>query len=839
MIINNLSIKNKSAESHKLWFICNSLCNYKTLLTLSFLLFVYTNGLFSQYSDSLYIEIVGKPEIKKKGSELNDTITLKFNLLKDKGKFKEKRGSFLNVNKEYHVIAKETIGDSKLEKPPAFIEGSLRKLKDGSSSGTEIPSDITISLLVDRSGSIDEKEMGQIREAVKAFVENVPAGSLFFSWFHDDISTSIPLTLENFSDADLTKGNKNTALYNAVYTKMLEFDKNSELPNLAFENGLKKNPDIAGRNSVNNYLIILTDGENDVEDIEKYQNAEGFKVINQPDVLNLIEDNTNNVKIYALGFGENSDHFNEQELKYFCMASGNPNGYFLAKPDSILELLKGRLTDAITPDYELKLLNEEGKEYQGKLRNLSIEINAPASNIDKAVGSVQYALGTTVHPQIVGKESFWGNILKGLITGIIFLLVIMIIIQLIIPSIKNKIFNSKYIIKYKPGENEIRKECPYCGDPLNKGEQVVVKCKHIVHKACWGDYDHVCPEYGQNCDEGKQDYFDISDPFSRKNKIYYLKWVLYGLISGFLTWLFYLMLKDTGILRSLALGTVNMIKPNNIEPDIVELFTLKISSLLLIGILMGFFLTTFFAYIEEFRRKTYAIFGRILLRGLLGSFAGFISFYLGSVILILLNQYTSDFISDWIPWVIFGASIGFVLSIKTTILWKYGVLGGLISVIFGFIVLFFVVRDFGYSALLIGFMIYGAGLGFSIATVRSSAEQYFLKIVQGKKHEETIPVHKWMSFQGGHNEVYIGVGISCEIQMNWEKDNPEIADRHAKMFLNTNRNIPVIVSLEKDKITTYDTRIEMEPGKEYELFSGNTIKIGNTVFQYLEKEKNN
>jgi len=165
-------------------------------------LFVYTNGLFSQYSDSLYIEIVGKPEIKKKGSELNDTITLKFNLLKDKGKFKEKRGSFLNVNKEYHVIAKETIGDSKLEKPPAFVEGSLRKLKDGSSSGTEIPSDITISLLVDRSGSIDEKEMGQIREAVKAFVENVPAGSLFFSWFHDDISTSIPLTLENFSDAD-------------------------------------------------------------------------------------------------------------------------------------------------------------------------------------------------------------------------------------------------------------------------------------------------------------------------------------------------------------------------------------------------------------------------------------------------------------------------------------------------------------------------------------------------------------------------------------------------------------------------------------------------------------
>ncbi|MCD4665635.1 MAG: VWA domain-containing protein [Bacteroidales bacterium] len=829
---NNLSIKNKRAGSHKLCFDYKSLFKYKTLVILSFLLFVFTNGLFSQYSDSLYIEIVGKPEIKKQGSELNDTITLKFNLYKNKGKLNELRGLFLNENKEYKITPRETIGDSKLEKPPEFVEGSLKRLKRGVSSGTDIPSDITISLLVDRSGSIDEMEMGKIKESVKAFAENVPPGCLFFSWFHDDISSSIPLSLENFNEAELNTSNKNTALYNAVYTKLLEFDQSSELPNLAYENALEKNTEISGRNSVNNYLIILTDGKNDVSDIKKYQDSDEFREIFRPELLRLIEKNANNVKIYALGFGENSDDFDEKELKQICMASGNPNGYFLAKPDSIFELLKVRLTDAIAPDYELKLLNEEGKEYQGKLRNLTIEINAPASNINKAVGSVPYALGTTVHPQIVGKESFWGNILKGLITGIVFLLVIMIIIQLIIPSIKNKIFNSKYVIRYKPAENEIRKECPYCGDPLNKGEQVVVKCKHIVHKACWGDYDHVCPEYGQNCDEGKQDYFDISDPFSRKNKIYYLKWVLYGLISGFLTWIFYLMMKDLGIVRNLALGTVQMIRPNISDVNIIELFTLKISSLLLIGILMGFFLTSFFAYIEEFRRKTLAIFGGILLRGLLGSLAGFISFYLGSIILILLNQPYSSFIFDWIPWVIFGASLGFVLSIKTTIVWKYGVLGGLISIIFSFIVLFFVVGDFGYSALLIGFMVFGAGLGFSIATVRSTAEQYFLKIIQGKKHEETIPVHKWMSFQGGHNEVYIGIGFSCEIQMNWEKDNHKIADRHAKMFLNTNRNIPVIVSLEKDKTTTYDGRIEMEPGKEYELFSGNTIKIGNTVFQY-------
>ena len=835
----SLSRKNKRVGFCSSWLYCRYSIKYKLIILLNLLFFFYPGDMFSQSSDTVYIEIVGKPEIKKRGSELSDTITLKFNLYKNKGKISELRGLFLNENREFKVIPKETIGLTKFEKPPEYIEGSLRRLKHGGISDTDIPSDITISLLVDRSGSIDETEMRKIKAAVKAFAENVPEGCLFFSWFHDDISTSIPLSLKNFDEAELETSNKNTALYNAIYTKLLEFDKDSKLPNLKYEKYLKKNEDIAARNSVNNYLIVLTDGENDVSDIEKYKNPDEFREITRPKLLNLIENNANNVKIYALGFGENSDDFNEVELKQICMASGNPNGYFLAKPDSILKLLKVRLTDEIAPDYELKLLNEEGKKYQGKLRTLTIEINAPASNIDIAVGSVPYALGTTVHQQIVGKESIWGNILKGIITGIVFLLVVMIIIQLIIPLIKNKIFDIKYVKKYKPAENEIRKECLYCGDPLNKGEPVVVKCKHIVHKTCWGDYGHVCPEYGQNCDEGKQDYFDISDPFSRKNKIYYLKWVLFGLISGFLTWIFYLLLKDSGMVKNIASGTLKMILPNLSDNNIIELFTLKVSSLLLIGILMGFFLTGFFAYIEEFRRKNLAILGKILLRSLFGSLAGFISFYLGSIILILLNQPYSSFIFDWIPWVIFGASLGFVLSVKTTIVWKYGVLGGLISIIFSFVVLFFIVGDFGYAALLIGFMIYGAGLGFSIATIRSTAEQYFLKILQGKKHEETIPVHKWMSFQGGHNEVYIGNGFSCEIQMNWEKDNPEIAERHAKLYINTSRNIPVIVSLEKDKLTTYDGRIEMEPGKEYELFSGNTFKIGNTVFQYVEKEKSN
>ncbi|MCD4665191.1 MAG: hypothetical protein K8R68_07960, partial [Bacteroidales bacterium] len=386
--------------------------------------------------------------------------------------------------------------------------------------------------------------------------------------------------------------------------------------------------------------------------------------------------------------------------------------------------------------------------------------------------------------------------------------------------------------------NELRKECPYCSDPLKTGEAVIVKCKHIVHKACWGDFGHVCPEYGQNCNNGKQDYFDISDPFSKRNKKYYLKWVLFGLIGGFLSWFFYMITKDSRFAEGLGSATLNLIVPNLSDEGFRALFIDKVSSIILIGSLMGMFLTGFFAYIEEYRRKSLAVFGKILLRAFIGLLFGFISFFLGSIILILLNQPYSAVYFDWIPWIIFGVSIGLLLSIKTTIVWKHGVIGGLISIIFCFFSLYFMVGDLGYPALLIGFMIYGGGLGFSIATVRSSAEQYFLKILQGKKHEETIPVHKWMSFQGGHNEVYIGKGFACEIQMNWEKNNPEIAEKHAKMFINNVRNVPVIISLEEERLTVFDDRTDMKPGQEYDLFNGNTFKIGNTVFQYVEKDKN-
>ena len=786
--------------------------------------------------DTVYIEMLKFPVIhhKKDFSELSDTITLRFNLVKNWGTEFAKRGLYLNQNDSVDIKATEYVNNEKDILPITYIPGSLKKLRVDTSESS-IPSDITISLLVDYSGSISDAEFENIKEAIHSFVEKVPEGSLYYSWFSNDISESRLLTKENFDEVTRRTSSNHTALYNAIYTKLLEFDSDSKIPNEELEPQYKRNMDIANRKSKNNYLIVLTDGVNDVDKISKYL-SDDWENINTSKLLKALQKYSNKVKVFALGFGENSDNFDEDDLKRICEASGNPGGYFLVKPESIIQYFKVDLADKFSEDYEIKLKNQPGKTYQGNRRKLEIVLKSSNPAVEVAKGSVEYSLGAPTNQYLVGKQSIWRIITTGLFIGLILFLVVVIIMQLIIPLMKNKIFNIRYAKKYKPAKNELLKECPYCGDPLNPGDIVIAKCEHIVHKVCWNDFGHVCPEYGQNCNKGKQDFFDITDPFSKKNRKYYVKWVLFGMIGGFLSWFVYLLLKDWEFLFNFAKKITEVFRPDAANMNTLDLFSAKISSLLLIGSTMGLFLTFLFSFIEDYRLRSLRVMGSIILRSLVGAVLGFLSFLVGGIILVWLNQPYATLAFDWIPWILFGASIGLTLSFRTTIVWKHGLLGGIISIVFSFLILYLMAGDIDYSALLITFMLFGGGLGISIATVHSRAENYYLKIIQGKKNEESIPIHKWMSYQGGHNEVYIGRAFSCEIQMNWESKNPDIAEKHAKLYLNSN-NIPVIVSLVSGMPTIYNDRFEMNTSKEYELYNGIIFKIGNTVFQYFEKEK--
>jgi hypothetical protein len=819
---------------------------FKTVILLSFIrkslpvligLILLTPGrLFAQKSE-LDLGIVECYLQELSPKRLSDTMVVRFNLFK-KGKTDDaNRLLYLEENDSIKIIVREFDGKTEDKRKLAYIPGSLKKYRYGELK-TQIAKDATISLLVDRSGSIEQDKLDEISKALKELFDGNPNARLYYSWFGDEISESIQVTKENLDNLDFSILDKNSfiSLYNAIFTKLQEFDLTQTIPTEGLEKIYKRNRQIAAGTFGKNFLIVLTGGKNLIN-LQKYSNSELLSIW-EPDLFNKIDSCRDNIDIYALGFDRDSKNFDEELLKLICVASGNSNGYYSAGTGNISNIFDklGKKMAAEKYDYEIKLKQQASKKYRGEARRLELEITSNSLPNTVVHGlSMEYRYGTLNNEMTSGPLTpLYKILLWGLIVGIITGLLIMIVVQLIIPLIKNKVFKLKYVKKYKPAGNELHKECQYCGDPLNPSEKVVIKCNHIVHHVCWKDFDHMCPEYGQNCNDGKEDYFDISDPFSKKNKIYYLSWVLYGLIGGFMSWIIYELLNDWDVIYRFTGNFIRFIKPG-ITLENLHIFEKSIAMFLLAGLLMGFFFILFFSHVEEYRHKNLFTYGKILIRGLLGGIFGFISFLTGSVFLIFINMPKYEFLFDWIPWILFGVCIGFIMSIKTTIFWKHGVIGGIISIIFCFIMIYAFAGGSEENAILVGFMIYGAGFGISIATVRSQSEHFFLKILQGKKNQDIIPIHKWMSYSGGHNEVYIGRGFACEIQMNWEQNNEEIAQKHAKMYINS-RSMPVFVSLVKGKTTYFNNRFDCNIGKEYELYNGVLFKIGETVFQYMEKD---
>ena len=130
--------------------------------------------------------------------------------------------------------------------------------------------------------------------------------------------------------------------------------------------------------------------------------------------------------------------------------------------------------------------------------------------------------------------------------------------------------------------------------------------------------------------------------------------------------------------------------------------------------------------------------------------------------------------------------------------------------------------------MLLDFVIYGGGLGASLVTVRMLAEKYFLVVKNGIRNGLRIPIHKWMN---AGNKVTIGMTQQCEIQMAWEKSN-KVAKEHVQLYVNQSRSQAMLRPM---AATTFNMRTELDSNnKPVPLFNGDTFKIGDTIFQYVE-----
>jgi hypothetical protein len=448
------------------------------------------------------------------------------------------------------------------------------------------------------------------------------------------------------------------------------------------------------------------------------------------------------------------------------------------------------------------------------------------------VGEADFSIGSAETPWPVKAESTGDTITKVLVALLIALLtfaIFFLIMKVLVPSIKSKRFGMKYYKKYEPEANVSRRICTYCRQDIEPGQMVVMKCKHIMHVACWQQNGYKCVEYGQNCKDGIQEHVSWKEMFS-KASLRDTYQTLAGILAALVSWIIF-ELTGRGLFQGLGEGIAKAFISNE---NMVGECAVKVSALLTIGLLLGFFLSLVFRYFDEYRKKDAMIYLKIVGMSLLSGIIGMAAMAVGSIIFCLLVSSTGTpyWYCSLPAYILFAVCVPLSLTIKSSIPMKSALLGGLIAAAIGFLVLMFgSIGNVEWMPNLLNFIIFGGGLGASLVTVRMLAERYFLLIKNGVKAGQKIPIHKWMNATGGGNKVTIGATGDCEVQMNWEKSN-KVAKEHVQLFIDQAKTLPMLKALVPGVL--YNMRSELPANKPTVLTNGDTFKIGDTIFEYVE-----
>lgn len=749
---------------------------------------------------------------------------------------------FLKVlDGEGNSSADITVGD--LEKYLVVNEdGNLispdRRIITSLSSGLRIPSDYTFSVLVDLS--IPEQGKGQIFKAFGQLVESAPDSCVFLSFFGDEVTASQLVTKKNLQDFE-SKFNahaENKYFYGALYSKLAEFSNSqAELEGeVKTKAGYTRNDVITRRaeqSKDKNILFVFIDGNQRASD----------EAISFVEVTDYQSDASNMVpRVFAFYYtGDGVDENVELTLQGVS-APRDSTGKVLAdrqgayKPsadlNNVLSNFQQVVKDAMY-DFAFTYKATEDKSYTGK-------VTYTAEWKGMEAGQGDYSIGTAETPWPVKEESagsFFVKLIVALLVSALTFLLFFLIMKVLIPFVKSKRFASKYYKAYVPEANVQRRICTYCRQDILPGQQVVTRCKHIIHVGCWQQNGYKCVEYGQNCKEGIQDYVDWKEVFSMASLRDSYQ-TLSGILAGLLSWIIF---ELTGRGMFSGLGTAiaktffyNKEQMGNLMDDCAG----KVSAFLTVGLLLGFFLSFVFRYNDEYRKKDAMVYLKIVGLSLLSGLIGMLAFAVGGIIFCLLLSLVG---TTYIPWycslpayILFSVCMALSLTIKSSIPMKSALWGGLCSAVIGFMVLYVgsaISTSAGWLNMLLDFVIYGGGLGASLVTVRMLAEKYFLVIKNGVKAGQRIPIHKWMNATGGGNVVHIGMTGECEIQMNWEKSN-KVAKQHVQLYIDHAKSLPMLKPLAANVI--YNVRAELPVNKPVVLTNSDTFKVGDTVFEYVE-----
>ena len=542
---------------------------------------------------------------------------------------------------------------------------------------------------------------------------------------------------------------------------------------------------------------------------------------------------TNEDEIFALS--DNSSDSNI--LQYFCQ---DLNGIYQTAfnwqemEDDMLKDFHINLSN-----YNVTLENPDGKIFRGDLHKLQVGFYDKETGDLVAKGTTDFSLGTVYHPVIVRDIPMSQVIATGILTTLFILFIVWIIFQFIEPYIRYWFFKRKYIISYVGNSmsvegQSVNESCYLCKGAFEKGDEIVIKCKHTMHKECWDANEYHCPEHGRHCKEGSH-YYNSHNLLDSHNTLFYLKWIIAAIIAGFSAWCLFIN-KDSSISLTIIDYMHKMYheltSTTDQDRNLPFVYGAYLSDLPGFGQIVGFTLTFFLSFLTVNKRKWIQRLAEILIRSLIAALVGCLCCIFGCLISIFLHLDSATFLIDWIPWTLLSCVILLAVSIKTrTPIRKTFLLAAcgisVLSMLVWGVVYYNTVINYRLS-LLIGFIIYTVAIAVCIAKVTPHSERYFLH-VEGAIKEMDIALFKWIRNDPSHS-VTIGKSVDCSIQLSWDI-NSQVAPVQAEIKRHLDS---ILLTALEDGVFVNDKPLAQ--GDDIWLYHGRKFTIGNTTFTYIEKD---
>jgi hypothetical protein len=429
--------------------------------------------------------------------------------------------------------------------------------------------------------------------------------------------------------------------------------------------------------------------------------------------------------------------------------------------------------------------------------------------------------------------------LQGIAIGLLVILFVYAIFQFLIPFIKYRIFLRKYVARYIPdnmsvGNISVSESCYYCKAPFQPGDEIVVKCEHVMHKSCWDENQYHCPEYGRHCQTGSH-YYNHINLFDSANALYHMRWIIVSILAAMLAWSLYvfLILEFNHVTPTLV---ARMVESKIAEVGSHAIFNDMDNSmgfLPLFGMSLAGCLTLAFSLMAIRKQFCLKRLIDICLRVCIVSLASYFLFLLSESVMMAFDMNPWLALINWIPMSLMTLLVAFVSTADTKIhLRKYILLiaiflGGLSLYVWSFFFRGLMMLDIRVL-LLFSCIFYAVGVGLAVAQLVPKSEHYFLN-VRGAVKEMDIALFKWF-INNPEAVVTIGKSIDCSLQMTWDIKG-QVAPVHANLRL-TNMGIRLTALEEGVMIGTK----MLHPGNSRLLSHNQQFTIGDTTFTYIERD---